>query len=103
MIDIKEVQKKVKVGDKCTVIYYTDREPGTITAISASGKTIRVKENKCISTSQVYGDNEWEITDELYPEEMTFRYHPSDGNYYTVGKGRTLGIGYWHKYYDYSF
>ncbi|MBP3708300.1 MAG: hypothetical protein J6J36_06810 [Clostridia bacterium] len=37
-----ERQREVKVGDGCTICYYSDREPATIIGISKDGRKIMV-------------------------------------------------------------
>ena len=39
-------EKTPFVGMKCTLHYYSDSEPATVTRISKSGKTVWVRENK---------------------------------------------------------
>lgn len=109
-IEINGQEKIVKVGDGCTICYYTDREPATIIEISDDGKTIKVQEDKSTRTDH-NGMSEcqtYEYERDLNGSIHIFKQTRKNKNFYTDnGKyndwGTWLGFGGRRKYYDYSF
>lgn len=91
----------VKVGDKVTIIYYTDREPATVTKVSPSGNKVTVRTNKA-SCKEPYSQD-WEITDDLYGEDKVFYFSKNRKSYCSKGDGCRLNLGAHYKYFDYSF
>lgn len=98
-------EKTPFVGMKCTLHYYSDSEPATVTRISKSGKTLWVRKNKTEADSTKengMGHQNWIIHDELQGEEKRF-FLTKSGKWYNSGKTIYLQLGTHHKYYDWSF
>lgn len=95
-------EEKAEVGMKCTLHYYSDAEPATVTRISKSGKTCWVRKNKTDVKEFEIGHQNWIITDELQGEEKRF-FCTKSGRWYNSGKTIYLQLGTHYKYYDWSF
>lgn len=95
-------QAEPKVGDGCTEICYTDRHAGTITWVSASGKSFRFKRDIATRKDGLGMSDAQQYTYEPDPNasEHTARLH-KDGKYRSGGT--VVGVGYRQEYYDYSF
>ncbi len=96
------------VGDAATIIQWTDRQPATVVAVSASGKTVHVQWDKArrvdnygMSDCQVY---EYERNPEGCIDVFTLR---KNGRWVAKGSalhsGQGLLIGRREKYHDFSF
>lgn len=95
------------VGLGATVNFYSDRHAATVIAVSPSGKTVTVQDDKSIrADKRGMSDNQ----DYFYiPNEngqisvFTLR---SNGRYVVQGSkmnGTSLTLGSRHEYYDFSF
>lgn len=112
---------KVKVGVHCTVHWYSDAKPCTITRVSPSGKTFWAKRNKTKLVGECYSQD-WEISEETKGEEfkVTWRRngvfrtanwtkkereeHYAKGEYSpSISSDLYVSVGQWHKYYDWEF
>ena len=102
----------VKVGDGCTICYYTDRKAGTIIGISDDEKTITVQEDKATRTD-TRGESDWqeyEFERDLNGTIHTFKRTRKYKSLYTdngISKwgdyGTSLLFGVRREYFDYSF
>lgn len=103
-------EKEYKVGDPCTIIYYSDRKAATIIDISKDGKVITVQEDKSIRTDKngMSEDQYYIYERNLNGSIHTFKRTRKDKNVYTSNGlyydwGTKLGFGYRRTYFDYSF
>ena len=109
-IELDGKERVVKVGDGCTICYYTDRTPATIVEISEDEKTIKVQEDKAIRTDNngMSDCQSYEYERDLNGSIHTFKRTRKSKNFYT-DNGRYDDWGTWlcfgvrRKYYDYSF
>jgi hypothetical protein len=85
----------------CTIMHYSDRTPAEVISVTASGKTIQVREMDAkrtdkngMSESQTY-----EYTSNLEGDVRTFRLTKRGWK----SKGTGLALGRAEKYHDFSF
>lgn len=102
--------EKIKVGDGCTILWYSDRTPATIIEISDDERTIKVQEDKAtrIDNNGMSDCQDYEYERDVNGSIYTFKRTRKDKNTYTSnGKysdwGTKLGFGWREKYFDYSF
>ena len=103
-------KEEIKVGDGCTICYYSDREPATIIAISEDEKTITVQQDKATRTdsngmsdcqSYVY-ERDLNGTIRTYKRTRTNKsFYSENGSYRDWDTFLLFGVR--RKYYDYSF
>ena len=109
-LKLDDKDTKIKVGDGCTIRYYSDRTPATIIEISEDEKIIKVQEDTAIRMDD-NGMSDCQDYDYYRNEKgsiHTFKRTRKDKNVYTDnGKyddwGTMLLFGFREKYYDYSF
>src|SRR4051812_20156187 len=95
---------KPEVGMGVTVISWSDRDAGTITRVSNSGKTFWYTEDtaKRIDKNGLSECQEYEYTSNLDGKETEVRLR-KDGRWRTIGGGRYVNLGYRQSYRDPSF
>lgn len=91
------------VGDGVSICYVSDRYPGTIAAISASGATIKVRNDKwkVVQGSMHDGSAEYEFEEDEEGEVRAFRL-VKEGRYRGADGGPWIALGR-TKYYDPHF
>ncbi len=95
-----------KVGDGATFLHWSDRSPGTITAVKGNSVWIRGDHYKVVSGSTMDGSAQYEFSpDEDAPSvEYTKR---RNGQYVRKGQpmknGSRVALGYRDAYHDPSF
>jgi hypothetical protein len=98
-----EAKAAPTVGAGVTELSYTDRRPGTISRVSASGKTFWYRDDRVavVGEANPYGRQEWEIArDDSAPEtKVTLR---KDGVWRNEF-GRAVLVGVREMHYDYNF
>ena len=96
-----------KVGDKCTIHYYSDSEPCQVVRVSASGKTMWIKENLVEADPTKFNDvghQNWIIHENKFESDREIKVTKrKDGKWRIVGNHTYVALGQWHKYYDWSF
>jgi hypothetical protein len=95
------------VGDAATVIYYTDREPATVIAVSANARTVQIQIDRArrIDAHGMSDCQSYEYERDPGGLKLTFTLRKS-GKYVVMrqGQGGTrLILGRRDKYYDFSF
>lgn len=99
-------ERTFEVGDGMTKVMWTDRKPYTIIAISKSGKTMVVQEDKAIRTDDLGMSDAQQYEFERDPEGPTLQIRKAkDGQWYTSGgmKSGTKFAAGRSCYHDYSF
>ncbi|CAB4158705.1 hypothetical protein UFOVP711_20 [uncultured Caudovirales phage] len=96
------------VGTAVTLSWWSDSDPGTIIAVSASGKRITVQEDsaKRVDSNGMSDSQTWEY--ERNPEGATWVFSQrKNGRWYPIGQEMhstpVCHIGSRRKYYDFSF
>lgn len=91
-----------KVGDGATLLHWTDREPATVIAVSASGKTITLREDKA-TRIDANGMSECQTYD--YARDPDGATHTARLTKYgwKIPRGSRVLIGRREKYRDFSF
>ena len=91
-----------QVGMGCTILRWSDRNAGTIVEVSASGKTIKVQQDKAtridkngMSEQQdyIFEPNPWAYVDTYRMTKRGWRNKGCSG----------LSVGHRSEYYDFSF
>lgn len=100
--------KQPEVGDPCTMLMYSDRDPGTIKEISKSGKTIIVAADDWVRIDKLGMSDcqEYEYTTNL--NNATYEYTlRKNGRWVRKGcnmwNSMSLIIGFRERYYDFTF
>lgn len=90
------------VGEGATVIMWSDRRPGTVVAISASGKTVIVREDsyRRVDGNGVSESQEYEISPDPKGYVYTFR---ATKRGWRSKEGFGVTFGHRNAYYDYNF
>lgn len=97
-----------EVGMGATVVYWSDREPGTIVKVSKSGKTIVVRADHAVRVDDrgMSDSQDYEYSPNPNGHEWEFSLR-KNGRWVQVGEtargGTICAIGYRRKYYDFSF
>jgi len=94
------------VGMPATVLCWTDRHAATVTWVSPSGKTCRVREciAKRIDKNGMSECQEYEYSENLAAPEREFRLGKRGWREAgTRGKGNGLSLGHRSEYHDFSF
>ena len=96
------------VGTAVTLSWWSDADPGTIIAVSASGKRITVQEDiaKRVDSNGMSESQTWEY--ERDPEGRTWVFSQrKNGRWYVIGQEMhstpVCHIGSRRKYHDFSF
>jgi len=95
-----------KVGGKCTIHLYSDANPCQIVRVSASGKTIWIRENKTEhdpTKEGGMGHQNWLIHENEFEGDEMKVTKRKNGQWRTTGSNCFVVIGQWHKYYDWEF
>lgn len=92
-----------KVGMGCTILWYTDRSPATIIAVSPSGKTVTVQEDKSTREDTNGMSESQNYTYERDPEGTIRVFRFSRVRHVWNSDGLRLRIGDRNKYHDYGF
>ena len=112
ILDNGKQQREVKVGDGCTICYYSDREPATIIDIKNDGRVIVVQEDKATRTDNNGMSEIQEYEFERNPKgtihefKRTRKYkwfYTDNGCADRTKYGTYLCFSGREKYYDYSF
>ena len=95
-----------KVGDKCTIHFFSDSHPAQVIRVSKSGKTMWIRENYVEadkSKKLEFGHQEWIIYENSFEgceQRVTLR---KNGVWRTSKSNCYVALGQWYYYYDYSF
>jgi hypothetical protein len=93
------------VGMPATVLAWTDRYGATVTWVSPSGKTCRVREciARRIDKNGMSEAQEYEYSENLAAPEREFRLGKRGWREAGRGNGNGLSLGHRSEYHDYSF
>lgn len=96
------------IGTGVTICFYSDREAGTIIAVSKNGKRITVQEDDAVRTDNYGMSDKQTYAYTANTENKTYEFSlRKDGYFYEVGSpiyvGTSCHIGSRKKYYDFSF
>lgn len=91
------------VGMGVTLLHWTDRSAGTITRVSASGKTLWFKEDTAerVDTNGMSESQDYKFTPN--PDARERRASLRKNGEWREVNGSRLALGYRSAYYDYSF
>lgn len=118
-----------KVGDKCTIHFYSDSHACQVVKVSPSGKTMWIRKNVVTvdpSSTREMGHQDWIIHENEFEKVLqnfktlkeygkpTLADEPDNfsffkvtkrknGNWRTCGSDNYVSLGLWHEYYDWSF
>lgn len=97
---------EVRVGDGCTLAYYSDREPATIIEIGKNYVKVQIDKATRIDNNGMSDSQEYKIERDENGVIHTFK-RTRKGTYTDNGLSKDYGIrlhfGFRRKYYDYSF
>lgn len=104
---VAKTGKTPVVGDGATILYWTDRAPVTIIAVSASGREVTVQYDKATRTDNHGMSDAQSYTYERDPNGSTKKFTLRKNGRWVVKGGdmnsTALSIGRREKYHDYSF
>ena len=89
------------VGEGATILAWSDRYPGTVIAVSKSGKTATVREDRAIRTDGGGMTEAQEYRFEANPEGRTWTFRLTTRGW--RGGGYGASFGHRSRYYDFSF
>lgn len=93
-----------QIGMGATLLFYTDRKPATVIAISKSGKTVTLQEDTAtrIDENGMSDNQHYEYSPD--PNGRIFKARQRKGKGWRVcGEGTGVTFGRREKYFDYSF
>lgn len=91
------------VGQGATLVYWTDREPCTVTAVSPSGKTVTLREDKATRLDEKGMSEGQSYSFEPDPSGRVVKARLNKRGRWKTPGGTSVLIGHREKYYDYSF
>ena len=95
-----------KVGDKCTMHLFSDANPCQVIRVSASGKTMWIKENETEhdkSKEGGMGHQNWLIHENKFIGDEMRITKRKDGQWRESGSNCYVALSQWKKYYDWEF
>jgi hypothetical protein len=108
LMEINPTPTAPTVGTPVTLCYWSDNYPGTVIAVSESGKRITVQEDRAtrVDDNGMSESQTWEY--ERDPEGATYVFSQrKNGRWYLVGQEMhttpSCHVGSRRKYYDFSF
>lgn len=103
---VKAGKKVPAIGMGCTIHYYSDAEPATVTRVSASGKTCWIRRNETEADPSkgeiCIGHQNWMIKKKFTSSEIRVSLR-SDGRWRCSGSDLYVEFGRQYKYYDWEF
>lgn len=104
LLESQTASKTPEVGMGATMLFWTDRKPATIVAVSKSGKRVTIQEDTATRVDTNGMSESQDYTFEPDPEGATYDYSlRKDGSWKMVNGDSQIRIGSREKYYDYSF
>lgn len=104
---VKTGKNVPSIGMGCTIHYYSDAEPATVTRVSTSGKTCWIRRNETEadpSKGELYiGHQNWIIKKEFTNESEMRVSLRNDGQWRCSKSNLYVELGRQHKYYDWEF
>ena len=104
VVRVKQEFVEAKVGDGATIVMWTDRHAATVIAVSKSGKSAVIQEDKAIRLGKMEMSESQQYTFEKNPNGAVHKIQLTNKGWRIGGqRGTKVLIGVRDEYYDYNF